>query len=230
MQPYFFPYIGYFQLINLCDKFVIYDDIQFTKRGWINRNRILVNGEPRAFSLPLRKGSDYLDIRERLVSNEFNPAKLLNQLREAYRLAPYWGKHEEQIGEVLRFPDRNLFNFLANSLAEICACLQIETPLIVSSTLDIDPSLRGAERVIATCQALGGTEYVNPIGGVGIYSKTLFEANGLELSFLQARLTAYPQGELSFTEGLSIVDTMAFVERGELQIRVATDFDIISPT
>ncbi len=230
MQPYFLPYIGYFQLINLCDKFVIYDDIQFTKRGWINRNRILADGEPRMFSLPIRKGSDYLDVRERWISDEFKPNKMLNLLRESYRRAPCWSIHEEQIGEILRFPDLNLFNFLANSLVEICRCLKVETRLVISSTLDLDPSLRGAERVIATCQAVGATEYVNPIGGIDLYSKALFAQHGLELSFLEAKLSPYSQGDLPFVEGLSIVDAMAFVEPEELRSRVVSDYVVSSRT
>lgn len=227
MQPYFLPYIGYFQLINNCDQFVIYDDIEFTKRGWINRNRILANGEPRTITLPVRKDSDFLDICEREISNDFNPAKMLNLLRESYRRAPFWEANEPRFGEILEFADRNLFAFLSNSLTHVCAALEIDTPLIVSSTLGVDNSLRGADRVIATCEALGATEYINPIGGVELYSRQNFAERGLELAFLRSRLSPYPQGGGEFVEGLSTVDALAFLDPADLADRIRSDFDLI---
>ena len=71
MQPYFFPYIGYFQLIKSVDEFVIYDNIQYTKKGWINRNRILVNGTDYLISLPLKKDSDYLNVVDRQLAESW---------------------------------------------------------------------------------------------------------------------------------------------------------------
>ena len=226
MQPYFLPYIGYFQLINHCDQFVIYDDIEFTKRGWINRNRILANGEPRTITLPVRKDSDFLDIREREISNDFNPAKMLNLLRESYRRAPFWEANEQRLGEILEFADRNLFAFLSNSLTQVCASLEIDTPLVVSSTLGVDNSLRGSDRVIATCEALGATEYVNPIGGVELYSPENFAEHGLELSFLRSGLSPYPQLGGDFVEGLSIVDALVFFDSADLTERLSSDFEL----
>lgn len=226
MQPYFLPYIGYFQLINNCDQFVIYDDIEFTKRGWINRNRILANGEPRTITLPVRKDSDFLDIREREISNDFNPAKMLNLLRESYRRAPFWEANEPRFGEILEFADRNLFAFVFNSLVQICDWLEIDTPLVVSSRLGVDNSLRGADRVIATCEALGATEYVNPIGGVELYSPDDFAEHGLELSFLRSGLSPYPQLGGDFVEGLSIVDALVFLDSAALTERLSSDFEL----
>lgn len=226
MQPYFLPYIGYFQLINNCDQFVIYDDIEFTKRGWINRNRILANGEPRTITLPVRKDSDFLDIREREISNDFNPAKMLNLLRESYRRAPFWEANEPRFGEILEFADRNLFAFVFNSLVQICDWLEIDTPLVVSSRLGVDNTLRGADRVIATCEALGATEYVNPIGGVELYSPDDFAEHGLELSFLRSGLSPYPQLGGDFVEGLSIVDALVFLDSAALTERLSSDFEL----
>ena len=90
MQPYFLPYIGYFQLIAAADLFIIYDNIKYTKKGWINRNRMLLNGTDKLFSLPLKKDSDFLDIVGREISQDFNPDKLLNQFKGAYIGAPYF--------------------------------------------------------------------------------------------------------------------------------------------
>src|SRR5258705_11030314 len=88
MQPYFFPYIGYFQLIAAVDLFIVYDNIKYTKKGWINRNRMLRNGKDVMFSVPLKNDSDYLDVCERELAADFNRDKLFNQLKGAYRGAP----------------------------------------------------------------------------------------------------------------------------------------------
>ena len=92
MQPYFLPYIGYFQLIAAVDQFIVYDNIKYTKKGWINRNRLLQNGTDTVFSIPLSKDSDALDIRERQIAADFRRDKLLKQIAEAYRKAPYFGQ------------------------------------------------------------------------------------------------------------------------------------------
>src|SRR6476646_6270368 len=101
MQPYFLPYIGYFQLINACDVFIVYDNIKYTKKGWINRNRFLRNGADVLFSLPLRKDSDFLDVRERTIAPDFDPEKVLAALREAYRRAPHFGEAFAVVERVL---------------------------------------------------------------------------------------------------------------------------------
>ncbi len=72
MQPYFFPYIGYFQLINTVDEFVVYDNIEFTKKGWINRNRILVNGKDEYITLPIKKDSDFLHVKDRFLAETWS--------------------------------------------------------------------------------------------------------------------------------------------------------------
>src|SRR5690349_10134683 len=110
MQPYFFPYIGYFQLINASDLFIVYDNIQYTKKGWINRNRFLQNGKDVLFSIPLKKDSDYLDVRDRDLALDFNKTKLLNQIKAAYQRAPYMNETYPIIEEIIQFDDINLFS------------------------------------------------------------------------------------------------------------------------
>ncbi|OCB32363.1 hypothetical protein A5675_24520 [Mycobacterium malmoense] len=228
MQPYFLPYIGYFQLLEYCDKFVLYDDIEYTKRGWINRNRILASGQPRTITLPLRRASDFADVRDREIAPEFSASKLLALLRQSYGKAPFWADHQQLLKEVLEFPSRNLFNFVANSISALAACLGIKTELIISSSLGIDRSLRGEERVLATCAAIGATDYVNPIGGLDLYHDSAFMERGLRLSFLRSRLTPYAQFSFSYVEALSVVDTMMFVEPLDLRSRVQSDYEIIT--
>lgn len=210
MQPYIFPYIGYFQLIGATDAFVVYDNIKYTKKGWINRNRYLLNGEAATFSLPLRKDSDELDIRDRRLSADFDRGKLIGQLREAYRKAPHFVATSALIEEVFAHPADNLFDYLHHGLSSTCRHLGIPTPLLVSSTIDADHSLRSQDRVIALARALGASEYVNPIGGVELYSREEFARHALSLRFHRARPMEYPQFGAGFVPWLSIVDVLMF--------------------
>ncbi|MHA7651330.1 WbqC family protein [Mycobacterium sp. ML4] len=227
MQPYFLPYIGYFQLLEYCDTFVVYDDIKYTKKGWINRNRILTSGSPRTITLPLRRASDFADVRDREIAPEYSASGMLALLRQSYHKAPLWAKYEQFLREVLEFPSRNLFDFVANSISAVARCLGIETELVVSSSLGIDRSFRGEERVLATCAAVGATEYVNPIGGLDLYHDSAFTEHGIRLSFLRSLLTPYAQFSSPYVEALSIVDTMMFVEPHELRNRVQSDYEIL---
>ena len=108
MQPYFFPYIGYFQLIQSVDIFVVYDNIKYTKKGWINRNRMLLNGKDVMFTLPLKKDSDLLDVRERELATDFNCNKLLNQIKGVYGGAPYFEQTFPLVKSIVRYEDKNL--------------------------------------------------------------------------------------------------------------------------
>lgn len=210
MQPYFLPYIGYFQLIDAVDLFVVYDNIKYTKKGWINRNRMLLGGSDVTFSIPLKKGSDSMDIRERELSPDFNRAKLLNQFRGAYRKAPQNTEILEFLHEVLMSNEINLFEFLHASIVKTCNFLAIDTPIIVSSTLDIDHSLQSQEKVIALCHCVGADTYINPTGGKSLYSSQLFARQGLELNFIESSPISYPQFGNEFVPWLSIVDVMMF--------------------
>ena len=120
MQPYFFPYIGYFQLIAAVDLFVVYDNIKYTKKGWINRNRLLRNGQDATFTVPLKSASDALDIRERELADDFNRGKLLNQFKGAYQRAPFFAETFPLVERVVRHEEGNLFRFLHHALVETC--------------------------------------------------------------------------------------------------------------
>ena len=210
MQPYFFPYIGYFQLIAAVDAFVVYDNIKYTKKGWINRNRLLRNGEAVMFSIPLQKDSDFLDVRDRHLAAEFDRAKFLNTIRGAYERAPFFPSTMPLIQEVLGYGETNLFRFLHHSIVRTCGHLAIDTKIVTSSDVPIDHGLRGQERVIALCQALGATTYLNPIGGTELYSERDFANKGIELRFLKSRAIEYEQFGLAFVPWLSIIDVMMF--------------------
>lgn len=210
MQPYFFPYIGYFQLIGAVDLFIVYDNIKYTKKGWINRNRMLQGGKDVMFSLPLRADSDSLDVRERVLAADFNRDKLLNQLRGAYGRAPYFRDVFPIIEAAVRHRAANLFEFLHHSLMITCAHLRLTTPVRVSSGVPIDHGLKNQEKVIALCKSVGATIYVNAIGGIGLYERQAFRAQGLELKFIRARPFEYTQFDAPFVPWLSIIDVLMF--------------------
>lgn len=226
MQPYFAPYIGYFQLIASVDEFIVYDDIQYTKKGWINRNRFLSNGQPSTFSVPLASDSDYLDVRERLISPSFTPTKLLNQLESAYRRAPQFAMTIELVRRIVLDEHRNLFEFIHHSLIELCAHLHIDTPIRVSSTIGIDRTERGQDKVLSLCRAVGATTYINASGGVDLYSKADFSRQGIDLKFLAPNAIEYPQFGDEFVPWLSIIDVLMFNPIETVRGWVATGFEV----
>lgn len=212
MQPYFFPYIGYFQLINTVDKFVVYDNIQYSKRGWINRNRILVNGKDEYVTIPLRKDSDFLNIDQRVLSDDFSAErlKLLRRIESAYHKAPFVSSVMPLVERSLRAPSTNLFDFLLFGLCEVLSYMGVHTDIVVSSSIPIDHSLKSQSKVLAICQELKCDRYVNPVGGKELYQKEVFAANGINLAFLKAELTPYTQFNGGFVPSLSIIDVMMF--------------------
>jgi hypothetical protein len=213
MQPYIFPYIGYFQLMNTVDTFVVYDNIEYTKKGWINRNRILVNGKDEYITLPLKKGSDFLQIKDRYLADgwEVERKKLLNKILASYRKAPCFSEAFPVIEKAIMFEDTNLLNFIFNSLNLVKDYLEIKTTLIISSSISIDHSLKSENKVIEICKALKAAQYINPIGGVELYNKAVFKQEGIELSFLKTDNIIYSQYQNNnFVSFLSMIDVMAF--------------------
>lgn len=210
MQPYFLPYIGYFQLIGAVDKFVVYDNIKYTKKGWINRNRLLLNGADAMFSLSLKKDSDSLDVVQRELSTDFERDKLLGQFRGAYARAPYFAQTWPLLERIVRYEERNLFRYIYNSIAEVCAYLGMATEICISSEIEIDHGLKSQDKVIALCQKLGADTYINAIGGTELYDREVFGAAGVELKFLRAKPFEYSQFGAPFVPWLSIIDVMMF--------------------
>ena len=227
MQPYFFPYIGYFQLIAAADMFIVYDNIKYTKKGWISRNRMLQNGRDVMFSLPLRSDSDYLDVCERVLSEEFNRDKLLNQFKGAYRRAPYFALTFPLLEQIVRYEDTNLFRFLHHSIIKICEHLGIATEIRISSDIAIDHDLKSQDKVIALCKAVGATTYVNTIGGVELYSKETFLEKGIDLKFIRSLPFEYPQLGNEFVPWLSIIDVMMFNSLDAIKTCISTNYELV---
>lgn len=227
MQPYFMPYIGYFQLISAVDTFIVYDNIKYTKRGWINRNRMLQCGRDALFSLPLKRGSDALDVRERELAGDFDRSKLLDRFREAYRRAPHFEQTFALLEDIVGCGEANLFRYLHHSILAICGHLGITTEIRVSSGIAIDHDLKGQDKVLALCKAAGATVYVNPVGGMELYSKAIFRDKGIELKFIKPIPFEYAQFGHAFVPWLSIVDVMMFNPLDAIRDRLANGFELL---
>ena len=219
MQPYFFPYIGYFQLINLVDEFVVYDNIQYTKKGWINRNTIFSNGEEKRITLPLKKDSDYLNVVDRQLSDSWQTdrKKMLNLIRSSYSKAPFFETCFPIVENILLKNETNLFRFIFHSILEINRYLDIDTKITISSSLDIDHTLKSKDKVISICKELNGDIYVNSIGGQSLYCKNEFLKNKIYLFFIKSGAVTYPQFDFNHLPNLSIVDIMMFNSKDDIK-------------
>lgn len=229
MQPYFLPYIGYFQLICAVDEFVVYDNIEFTKKGWINRNRILVNGRDAYITLPLKRDSDYLDVRDRFLAESWAQEKktMLNKIAGAYRKAPQFTLIYPLIEKIVLFEENNLFKFILHSLELTKEYLQISTPFIVTSTIPVDHGLKSEKRVMAICKARKADMYFNPIGGTQLYSKADFKNEELDLHFLKSNDFIYKQFDHDFVPWLSIIDVMMFNSRENIKQYLLSSYTLI---
>ncbi len=227
MQPYFLPYIGYFQLIAAVDIFVVYDNIKYTKRGWINRNKMLVKGSDKIFSIPLKKDSDSLDIVQRELAENFDRRKLLNQFKESYKHAPNYEQVFPTLEQIIINEDTNLFAYLNYSISRICELLGIDTEIVVSSGLNIDHSLKGKNKVLALCKALKAETYINTIGGIDLYDKEQFAKERIDLRFINTLPLEYSQSSDKFTPCLSIVDVLMFNTLDQIETDYLKRFELL---
>lgn len=227
MQPYFFPYIGYFQLLGAVDLFIVYDNIKYTKKGWINRNRMLRNGEATVFSLPLKGAPDHLEVCQRQVADDFNAAKLLNQFENAYHRAPCHEATLTLLSEGCGQPAENLFDALNRGIKKTCENLNLQTPIRPSSSIAIDHALKGQDKVLALCEAVGADTYINAIGGLELYSREDFAKRGIKLHFLRSQSVEYPQFGAPFVPWLSILDVLMFNPANTVSTWANTRYDLI---
>ena len=229
MQPYFLPYIGYYQLICAVDVFVVYDNIKYTKKGWINRNRMLVEGREHTFTLPLKADADDLHVCERELAPSFDRQKLRQRIASAYARAPFFADTMPVVERILAYPGTNLFAFVRHSLSETCTYLGIDTPMLVSSAVPVDHGLRGQERVIAIAKAVGATTYVNPIGGTELYAEDVFRERGLSLTFLRSKPVSYRHGAAKFVPWLSILDVLMWNSPDQRRQLLEDAYELLAP-
>lgn len=211
MQPYFLPYIGYWQLLAAVDKYVIYDDVNFINRGWINRNRILLDGQPHFINIPMLGASQNKLISEIGVNHEDKLIdKNLRMVEYTYKKAPYFTKVYPLVEKIFTSKSTVLSQYITESFSIIAEYLSIDTEFILSSKLNKDCSLKGQNKVMSICRILGATEYYNAIGGQGLYSYEDFKKENIKLYFLKPDDITYQQMGDTFQSNLSILDVMMF--------------------
>ncbi|MBN1037798.1 hypothetical protein DVW12_03625 [Clostridium botulinum] len=218
MQPYFFPYIGYWQLINAVNKYVIYDDVNFIKGGWINRNRILMNSEAKMINMQMNGASPNKLINEVEVSgNQVYNRKLLKSIESCYKKAPYYSSIFPIIENIITQDEKNLAKYLEYSIRKVCEYLSIDTEVIISSKINKNNDLKGQDKVIEICKVLGADEYYNVAGGQDLYSYKDFSSEGLKLSFLKTESVEYKQFNNEFVSSLSIIDVLMFNSKEDVK-------------
>jgi len=212
MQPYFFPYMGYWQLMHAVDQYVIYDDVNYIKKGWINRNRILLNGEEKFINVQLLSASQNKKINQIIVAkDEVYVTKNLRMIESAYKKAPYF----DSVFPLLEDFMKNNYEipvsiYLKNSFELINHYLEKPKQLLLSSELSKDNSLKGEDKILAICKLLNATEYYNAIGGIDLYSSEKFKDNKIKLCFLKQNQIIYKQFSNKSIENLSIIDVLMF--------------------
>jgi hypothetical protein len=213
MQPYFLPYIGYFQLINAVDTFIILDDVNLIKRGWINRNQILLNNKAYLFSIPLEKSSQNKLINQTYISfSEKDREKLLKTIQLAYKKAPMFNKIYAFIESIINFNEIDLTKFIINSILKITDFLNIKTQFLISSKIEIDNLLKSEEKIIELCKKVNTTTYINLSGGKELYCRDNFKKADINLKFIEPKLESiiYKQYNDAFIPSLSFLDIMMF--------------------
>lgn len=221
MQPYLFPYLGYFQLIAAADRFVFLDDVAFIKKGWIHRNRILVNGAAHTFTVPITDASQNRAICETRVAAAFDPAKLLRTIELNYRKAPYFAAAYEIASAVFSHAHETISEMAKHSVRAVCGYLALSMPLIESSARYGNAELRGAERIRDITVRENAARYINPVGGTELYNEADFAAAGIELRFVKSRPHSYAQFGAPFVPWLSILDVLMFNSTAETRALLA---------
>jgi len=230
MQPYFFPYIGYFQLIAASDVFVLHDDVQYIKGGWVNRNRILLNGASRMITFPVQKDDYDLPINARSYVEDKQARKdIINLIKQAYARAPCYRQVFTMLEELMMFEDNNVARFNENLIRRIADYIGLTCKIITSSGMEKDDSLAGEQRVLDMCKRLGATDYTNPIGGTELYHQETFQKCGITLRFLEAQDERYKQFGESWMPFLSIIDVLMFNPVEEIR-QLLTKYRLLAPS
>lgn len=223
MQPYLFPYIGYFQLIKAVDKFIVYDDVNFIKQGWINRNSILVQNKSYLFTLPLNNQSSFSKINEVKISDKFYESwkmKFLRTIEQSYKKAPFFSDSLMLIKEILNGTEENLTisSYNTSCLKIMCTYLDINTEIVDSSSIYSNSDLNGQNRILNICLREEALQYINPIGGLELYDGEAFKNIGVELNFLKTDSIIYNQFGKEFVPFLSIIDVLMFNSPQEINV------------
>lgn len=230
MQPYLFPYLGYFQLVAAVDRFVFYDDVNFIKSGWINRNRLVLSGSVRYFTIPLLGASSFRKISDVGVQpGDAWRRKILESVRQSYSMAPNFSQVFELTATVLAGGVDRISEMAKKSVITVAEYLNLTTEFVLTSATYRNESLSGVERVLDICRRERALSYYNLPGGKDLYDPGVFAANGIELRFLEPELPEYSQGHERCHVGLSILDVLMWNDqRAAAQMLAARRPDAMS--
>ncbi|MEO9967594.1 MAG: WbqC family protein [Reichenbachiella sp.] len=214
MQPYLFPYLGYFQLIQAVDDFIFFDDVNYIKKGWINRNNILANGQPSLFTVPIIKASQNKKICDSypLITDSWTE-KFVNSLTQAYSKAPFFNESCSLVQKVFKSidPKNSIADLAIQSIKSVLEYIDLEKSIMLSSEISYNREGSGPEKIISITKNLGAQHYVNPINGRELYSSEYFDDHGIKLSFIQMEEhLKYNQLNNSFIPNLSILDVLMY--------------------
>lgn len=231
MQPYFFPYLGYFSLIKNTDKFILLDTVQFIRHGWIERNRILKPGEGWQYiSVPLQKHHrDTLIIDIRIRNEEKWKEKIIAQLQHYKKKASYFSQVIGLLNRIFAVEYERIVDLNKFSLKVVCEYLGINTPIEIFSEMgiQIEPPKGPDEWALNICKAIGDVdEYWNPPGGINFFDRLKYDKAGIKIKFLSINLTPYDQRRPTFEPGLSIIDVMMFNSKDEVN-KMLMNYDLI---
>ncbi len=224
MQPYFFPYIGYWQLISAVDTFVIYDDVNYVKKGYINRNQILVNNASHLMTLELVGASQNKRINEVVVGG--NLTKIWKTIELAYKKAPYFKEVSPLLRDILKNKESDLVGFLVFLIRGVCDYLDITMDVFLSSELEKNGLLKGQDKILDICGLLQAEQYINAIGGQELYQKEVFSHKNIDLSFIRSKSIDYKQFREPFIPNLSIIDVLMFNDKEQVK-QYLTEFELV---
>ena len=227
MQPYFLPYIGYWQLIDAVDTFVLLDDVNFIKKGYINRNSILLNGKAHLFTIPIEKISQNKLIKDtKLKFNNKDKENFLKTINMAYKKAPYFINFYPILEDIIFNNDNDLTSYIKYSIDKINAYLDIKTEILISSEINKNNILKGQDRIIEINKKLKSSQYINTIGGLDLYNYKDFEKENIKLSFLKIKEIKYKQFQQEYIPNLSIIDIMMFNSSAQIKVML-DDYSLI---
>ena len=206
MQPYFMPYIGYFQTMAAVDTYVVYDDVQYIKGGWVSHNNIIIGGEKKMFTIILKGASPNKLFSEVEIGDDFK--KFERMLQSAYAKAPYFNEIMPLLHTIFTYDEKSLGKFLLHSYQVLLDYWEIGTKLVLSSELEKECTLKGQDKVLNICKNIHATEYYNAIGGKELYDYEEFLKYGIDLKFVQTDVVTYPQFAPEFIPNLSIIDVL----------------------
>ena len=211
MQPYFIPYIGYFQLIQAVDVFILYDDVNFINRGWVNRNQILVNGQKFYLTVPLKDASQNKLINEIPISTDASwQIKMLRTVELAYKKAPFFSEVFPLFEQIIAQKYSSIAELNRHSISTFCRFLNIDTQIYQSSSRYKRNFLKGQARILDMCQKEQARQYINPISGMELYDANYFAKEGIQINFIQSNPISYTQFRKPFVPSLSILDVLMF--------------------